>query len=102
VEYDVGDIVKLSTDCDGRAGKVLEVEGALVTVGWTNGSKTVFSALVLERLSCELPPKTAGIRWDDGSTKRIPSNVLDRILLRRSKAIQFCRSGLGVSGGGVK
>ncbi len=52
MKYNVGDVVKLSTDCGGRVGKVLAVKDVLVTVGWANGKKTEFSTRVLDRLSC--------------------------------------------------
>ncbi len=52
-KYSVGDIIKLTTDADVRAGKVLAVEGVLITIGWASGGTTEFSARVLERLTHE-------------------------------------------------
>lgn len=51
--YCIGDLIRLTTDADLRVGKVLAVDGPVVVVGGASGGKTVFSALVLERLTHE-------------------------------------------------
>jgi len=49
----VGDLIRLTTDADVRAGKVLAAEGVVIKIGWVGGGATEFSALVLERLTSE-------------------------------------------------
>ena len=52
-KYCIGDLIRLTTDADVRGGKVLAVDGVLITIGWANGATTEFSARVLERLTSE-------------------------------------------------